>query len=114
MGRRLRQGVARLGRAGKGAALRGGALQGKGSTGRMTVTRSPATMGNDIISAKLARLKPDELRVAEHIIDRLLLGQERYGELSLERYPRQPLQEATEELLDACIYMTIWLEQGTK
>lgn len=49
-------------------------------------------------------LGADERRVVGRIVDRLLLGQERYGELNLAVDKRNWRQEGAEELLDFLVY----------
>ena len=52
----------------------------------------------------LEGLGPDELRVLEHLADRLREGRRRYGELHLATDPRDWRRERAEEVEDLLIY----------
>lgn len=54
----------------------------------------------------LSRLGDDELRVIERFAARLLMGQERYGRLSLATDKRDWKAESSEELVDFLVYLT--------
>lgn len=58
-----------------------------------------------------SELGPDELRVLKRIGERLVLGRKQYGKLRLEHDARDFRKEASEELLDACVYMACELER---
>lgn len=49
-------------------------------------------------------LEPDAVRVVEAIVERMRLGQARYGPLHLATDQRDLRIETAEELLDACVY----------
>jgi hypothetical protein len=69
---------------------------------------------DDLLShlAQLAgQLNTDELTVLTRIASRLLLGQRNYGGLAVAGDPRNFAVEWQEELLDACVYGAIRLEQ---
>ena len=52
------------------------------------------------ISAQLGALSLDELRVLEHIVDRVRKGQDVYGKLDLKADRRDFRKEAADELTD--------------
>ena len=53
----------------------------------------------------LSRLGPDERAVITYIARRLVQGEKAYGPLDLKRDRRNWKREASEELLDACVYL---------
>lgn len=55
----------------------------------------------------IVQLGPDEIRVLERIAERLAMGRKQYGELAVENDPRDWKREASEELLDGCVYLAI-------
>jgi hypothetical protein len=59
-------------------------------------------------------LGPDEVRVLEQIARRLVLGQKRYGKLSLAHDGRVWRAEAAEEACDAAIYLSCLLTAPAK
>lgn len=77
----------------------------------MTAERDASLMRLLRIEFALAELGADELRVAELVVQRLALGQERYGLLDIARDRRDWRKEALEEHIDAVIYTAI---QGVK
>lgn len=58
-----------------------------------------------------SQLSGDELTVLARIASRLVLGQRQYGGLMIDGDPRDFRVELQEELLDACVYGAIILEQ---
>jgi hypothetical protein len=64
----------------------------------------------DLLLTDLGKLGADELRVAHWVIKRLLMGKEKYGGLKLATDNRGHSNEgwafeATEEILDAFVYL---------
>lgn len=57
-------------------------------------------------------LEPDAIRVVEHIVARLRLGQATYGPLDLKTNPRDWKKEASEEFLDGAIYLAFEAVKG--
>lgn len=56
-------------------------------------------------------LGPDELRILKKIAERLAMGQRQYGRLRLAHDARNFRKEASEELLDAVVYLTCEVER---
>ena len=54
-----------------------------------------------------SKLRGDELRVAQLLIDRLVVGHERYGQLNLATDRRNWLRESADEALDLAVYGAI-------
>lgn len=57
------------------------------------------------LCAAVTQLGDDEVRVLAEIARRLLFGQGVYGRLTLASDPRDMQREASEELLDGCVYL---------
>ena len=53
----------------------------------------------------LYNLGPDELEVVDGIVTGLVTGSQKYGQLDIERDPRDMLNEALEEMRDWSVYM---------
>lgn len=64
-------------------------------------------MNIETLITAIEGLGPDEQRVVLQICQRLQAGQTTYGHLDIARDGRDWLQEALEELLDACVYLAI-------
>ena len=54
---------------------------------------------------KIQRLKGDEPRLVEHLVDRLLMGQEPYGIWTAAKERREMMGELRDELLDGVAYL---------
>lgn len=71
-----------------------------------------ADVAKDFLVVGLGELEGDELDVIGHVVGRLLIGRERYGQLDIATDPRTWREEKREELLDALIYGCIDELQG--
>lgn len=59
------------------------------------------------LADKLQRLKGDEIDLVEHLVDRLLMGQEPYGVWHAEKERRNLWAETRDEHLDAVAYLAM-------
>lgn len=57
------------------------------------------------VLAALAGMAPDEAEVVALVAERLAAGRRTYGALDLATDARDLRREASEELLDACVYL---------
>jgi hypothetical protein len=73
------------------------------TTAPHTVSGIPGTLTE--LLELIATLGPDEHRVVLAVARRLAGGASTYGRLNVQGDPRNWHQEATEELLDGCVYL---------